>query len=73
MSGIIWLSGVLHVPDIGSNLIRVASIVHKGFQVEFTKSGCIVSKQDTGKVIGKRQGNIYCLSGLQEVAYTVRS
>jgi len=36
VSGIIWLSGVLHVPDIGSNLNSVASIVDKGFQVECT-------------------------------------
>jgi len=65
--------GVLHVPDIGTNLITVPSIVDKGFQVEFTKSACIVSKLDTGKVIGKQQGNIYSLSGLQEVAYAGQS
>jgi len=66
--GIISLSGVLYVPDIGSNLISVASIVDQGFQVEFTRSGCTVSKQNTVTVIGKREGNIYFVRGLQEIA-----
>jgi len=67
-SGLISLSGVLYVPDIGSNLLSIASIVDQGFTVEFSKSGCIVSKRNTERVIGKRQGNIYFLTGLQEIA-----
>lgn len=67
-SGSILLAGVLHVPDIGSNLISVASIVDQGFHVGFTKSTCSVSKGKTIHGIGKRQGNIYYLTGLQEVA-----
>jgi len=67
-SGIISLLGVLHVPDIGSNLISVASIVDKGFQLEFTRKGSVISKGNTVRVIGKRQGNVYYLSGLQDVA-----
>ena len=67
-SGLISLSGVLYVPDIGSNLLSVASIVEQGFTVEITKSDCIVSKRNTQRIIGKRQGNIYVLTGLQEIA-----
>jgi len=69
-SGIISLPGVLHVPNIGSNLISIASIVDKGFQVEFTAKGCVVSKGNTERVIGKGQGNVYYLLGLQDVACT---
>jgi len=67
-SGTIQLVGVLHVPEIGSNLLSVASIVDQGFRVEFSKDGCIVSKLNTERVIGKKNGNIYFLTGLQEVA-----
>jgi len=67
-SGIISLSGVLYVPDIGSNLISVASIVDQGFQVEFTSTGCSVSKRNTARVIGQWEGNIYFVRGLQEIA-----
>jgi len=67
-SGIISLSGVLYVPDIGSNLISVASIVDQGFQVEFTSTGCSVSKRNTARVIGQREGNMYFVRGLQEIA-----
>lgn len=72
-SGLISLSGVLYVPDICSNLLSVASIVEQGFPVEFTKSDCIVSKRNTQRIIGKRQGNIYVLIGLQEIALAERS
>jgi transposase InsO family protein len=67
-TGTIELVGVLHVPEIGSNLISVASMVDQGFRVEFSKNGCMVSKWNTEKVIGKQDGNIYFLTGLQEVA-----
>src|SRR5437588_175492 len=66
----ITLTGVLHVPDIDRNLISVASIVDKGFRVEFTHNGCVVSKGDKEMVIGQWEGNIYTLTGVQEVAYT---
>lgn len=67
-TGTILLAGVLHVPDIGSNLVSVASIVDQGFRVEFTNNICTVSKGKTVQGIGKREGNIYFLTGLQEVA-----
>jgi len=67
-SGTIFLAGVLHVPNMGSNLVSVASIVDQGFRVEFTNTTCTVSKGNTVQCIGKRQGNIYYLSRLQEVA-----
>jgi len=67
-TGTISLVPVLFVTDIVSNLISVASIVDQGFQVEFTKTVCIVSQGTTARVIGKRQGNIYFLSRLQEIA-----
>ena len=69
-AGTILLAGVLHVPEIGSNLISVASIVDTGFQVEFTRNGCTVSKGKVTQAIGKRQGNIYYWRGQQEVALT---
>ena len=56
-SGSIRLTSVLQVPDIGSNLISVASIVDQGFQVEFTKTTGSLSKGNTAQGIGKRQGN----------------
>jgi len=72
-TGTISLAAVLFVPDIGSNLISVASIVDQGFQVEFTKTVCIVSQGTTARVIGKRQGNVYFLRGLQEIALAGQS
>jgi len=69
ISGMISLSGVLYVPDIGSNLLSVASIVDQGFHVEFTRTGCSVNKRNTESVIGRRQGNIYFVAGLQEIAF----
>jgi len=72
-AGTILLIGVLQVPDIGRNLISVASIVDQGFRVEFTKTTCSVSKGTGVQGIGKRQGNIYYLTGLQEVALAVAS
>jgi len=67
-TGIVSLLGVLNVPEIGSNLLSVASIVDHGFTVEFTKECCVVSKHNTASVIGKRQGNIYLLSEIEETA-----
>ena len=72
-SGTILLAGVLHVPDIGTNLISVASIVDQGFRVEFSKTCCTVRRGTTVQGIGKREGNIYYLTGLQEVALSVVS
>ena len=72
-SGSILLAAVLHVPEIGSNLISVASIVDQGFLVEFTTTDCFVSKGNILRGIGSRQGNIYYLEGLQEVALTGKS
>jgi len=65
--GSIFRTKVLHVPDIGSNLISVATIVDQGFRVEFTKTQCAVSKEQTLQAMGKRNGNIYYLTGLQEI------
>ena len=65
-TGTIRLTHVLYVPEIGSNLISVASIVDQGFKVEFTRTGCVVSKHGIENAIGNRQGNVYFLSGLQE-------
>ena len=72
-SGRILLVGVLHVPQIGSNLLSIESIVDQGFRVEFTEDTCLVSKGNIQQEIGKRQGNIYYLGGLPEIALTGRS
>ena len=66
--GTVQLPHVLYLPEIKSNLISIASIVDQGFKMEFTGTGCTVSKQGLEKAIGKRQGNIYFLTGLQETA-----
>lgn len=66
--GLISLSGVLYVPEIGNSLLSVASIVDQGFQIEFSRNGCTVSNRNTARVIGKRQGNFYFVTGLQEIA-----
>lgn len=42
-TGTIRVVVVLQVPDIGSNLISVASIVDQEFRVEFSKTTCTVS------------------------------
>lgn len=72
-TGTLALAAVLFVPDIGGNLISVSGIVDQGFPVEFTKTVSIVSQGMTARVIGKRQGNIYFLRGLQEIALAGQS
>jgi len=67
-SGIISLSGVLYLPDIGSNLISVAMIVDQGFQVEFTRSGYTGSKRNRERVIVSPEENICLVRGLLEIA-----
>ena len=72
-SGLTSLTRALYVPDINCNLISVASIVDQGFQVEFDRSRCIVTRGNTERVVGRGKGNIYVVTGLQEIALAGRS
>ncbi|KAI9174012.1 hypothetical protein LWI28_010318 [Acer negundo] len=47
------LTNVFHAPDLTSNLISVGQLVDENCNVSFSKSGCVVQDQDSGKVIGK--------------------
>jgi len=66
--GTVELVRVLQVPQIGTNLLSIASIFDQGFLVVFSKNGCMVRKWNTERVIGKRDGNIDFLTRGQEVA-----
>uniref|UniRef100_A0A5B7C134 CCHC-type domain-containing protein n=1 Tax=Davidia involucrata TaxID=16924 RepID=A0A5B7C134_DAVIN len=45
------LNNVFHTPLLTSNLISVGQLVDNNCKVSFSKSGCIVQDQDSGKVI----------------------
>ncbi|KAI9198168.1 hypothetical protein LWI28_011280 [Acer negundo] len=47
------LTNVFHAPDLTSNLIYVGQLVDENCNVSFSKYGCVVQDQDSGKVIGK--------------------
>jgi len=58
--GNLQLSGVLHVPRAGGNLVSVARLIDSGYQVSFgTKISTIT--QDDLRVEGERDGNLYYL------------
>ncbi|KAF7140818.1 hypothetical protein RHSIM_Rhsim06G0128500 [Rhododendron simsii] len=46
------LHNVFHTPRLASNLISVGQLVDDNCNVSFSKSGCIVQDQASGKVIG---------------------
>ncbi|KAF7143753.1 hypothetical protein RHSIM_Rhsim05G0128700 [Rhododendron simsii] len=47
------LHNVFHTPRLASNLISVGQLVDDNCNVSFSKSGCIMQDQASGKVIGK--------------------
>ena len=57
----ITLLDVLHVPEIGGNLLSVAKIVDHGHHVVFSPTGCHISSDQGTRVQGIREGNIYLL------------
>ena len=57
----ITLLDVLHVPEIGGNLLSVAKIVDHGHHVVFSPTGCHISSDQGTQVQGIREGNIYLL------------
>jgi len=58
--GPIRLSGVLHVPRVGGNLISVGRLIDSGFEVSFDAKRCMIS-QDEIQLQGQREGNLYYL------------
>lgn len=57
------MSDVLHVPDLGVNLLSVSQIVSKGNTVFFDKSGCTV-KNGAGDIILKTK----CENGVYKIS-----
>ncbi|KAK0574745.1 hypothetical protein LWI29_028369 [Acer saccharum] len=58
------LTNVFHALDLTSFLIFVGQLVDENCNVSFSKSGCVVQDQDSGKVIGKgpKCGRLFSLS-----------
>lgn len=57
------LTDVFVSPDLTSNLVSVGQLVDKNCKVEFSKSGCIVQDQQSGKMIarGPKIGRLFPL------------
>ena len=58
--GELHLTGVLHVPQVGGNLVSVGRLIDCGYQVSFEAKHCMIS-QDSISLRGKRAGNLYYL------------
>jgi len=58
------LSGVLHVPQVGGNLVSVARLIDCGYDVRFESSSCTITNSQL-QVKAKRQGNLYYLPNEQ--------
>ena len=58
-NGEITLRDVWHVPNIGTSLLSVARIVDAGYNVEFGKDICFVSKGGVRAELGYRHGSLY--------------
>lgn len=63
----VTLNNVLHVPDLGVNLLSVSKIVEKGNTVFFNSNGCTI-KNTEGKVVAqvKADKGVYKLSEKSE-------
>ena len=55
----ITLRDVWHVPNIGTSLLSVARIVDAGYNVEFGKDLCFVSKSGVRAKLGYQHGSLY--------------
>lgn len=61
----IRLKNVLHVPDIGMNLLSVAKITDHGYNVKFDKNGAVVYRTGVdSKLTAVRQENAYYVRSL---------
>jgi len=61
-AGIIKLTDVWHVPNIGASLILVARMVDAGYTVEFDQEICFVHKAGVKTELGYRNGSLYYLN-----------
>ncbi|KMQ87730.1 retrovirus-related pol polyprotein from transposon tnt 1-94 [Lasius niger] len=67
----IRLENILHVPDLRTNLLSVAKIVDKGYQVVFGPNRASVRDHKGNiKLTADRQGDLYILKGSTEHANT---
>ena len=60
--GVIKLTNVWHVPNIGASLISMARMVDSGFSVEFNRDTCFVMYADIRTELGYRKGSLYYLT-----------
>jgi len=58
--GQLQLSNVLYVPQLGTNLLSVARIIHCGWDVRFTSARCTIAKKERA-LQGEREGHLYYL------------
>ena len=58
--GDLRLIGVLHVPQVGGNLVSVGRLIDCGYEVSFEAKQCTIF-QDGISLLGKRAGNLYYL------------
>ena len=73
----VTLRNVLHVPDMGVNLLSVGKLLNFDIAVSFHKTGCILTKDDL-KLIGTRNRDLFFLDLWQSrnsalAAYSVPS
>ena len=61
----ITLSGVLHVPELETNLISVSKLTEKGAEVTFAGSKCYVSKQGRKAAVAVKREGLYHLQHLE--------
>lgn len=54
------LTGVLHVLQVGGNLLSVGRLIDCGYGVSFEGKPCTIS-QDAIRLLGKQEGNLYYL------------
>lgn len=66
------LENTLHVPDLRTNLLSVAKIVDKGYQVVFNSNQASVKDvKGNIKLTAERKGDLYILKGSGKQANTV--
>jgi len=60
-AGIIRLTDVWYVPNMGASLISVARMVDAGYTVQFDQAICFVTKAGVKTELGYRNGSLYYL------------
>jgi len=61
--GQLRLSSVLHVPQVGGNLISIARLIDCGYEVQFAAQSCTISNRQL-RIEAIREGNLYYVQTL---------